>query len=50
MKLLRAWNTLTWLSFRRLFWSASTLMVLLPLAGWRRNVFRKSPAVAILSA
>jgi ABC-2 type transport system permease protein len=33
MNLLRAWGTLTSLTFRRLFWSASTLMVMLPLAG-----------------
>jgi ABC-2 type transport system permease protein len=42
MKLLRAWVTLFWLTFRRLIWSASTLMVLFPMAGvllflrWRR--------------
>ncbi len=43
MKLLRAWTTLVWLSFRRLFWSLNTFMVLFPLAGaalfivrWRR--------------
>jgi len=28
MKLLRAWTTLAWLSFRRLLWSAGTAMVL----------------------
>lgn len=33
MKLLRAWITLFWLSFRRLLWSTSTLMVLFPMAG-----------------
>jgi ABC-type transport system involved in multi-copper enzyme maturation permease subunit len=33
MNLLRAWTTLTSLTFRRLLWSASTLMVLFPLAG-----------------
>lgn len=32
MSLLRAWLTLLWLSFRRLFWSANTLMVLLSFA------------------
>jgi len=32
MNLLRAWTTLLWLSFRRLLWSGSTLMVLLPLS------------------
>lgn len=42
MSLLRAWITLFWLTFRRLLWSASTLMVLFPMAGvllflrWRR--------------
>ncbi|HVX14973.1 MAG TPA: ABC transporter permease subunit [Pirellulales bacterium] len=42
MNLARAWITLFWLSFRRLFWSSSTLMVLFPMAGvllflrWRR--------------
>ena len=33
MKLLRAWSTLTSLSFQRLFWSTSMLMVLFPLTG-----------------
>src|SRR5688572_2300749 len=33
MSLVRAWLTLFWMSFRRLLWSANTLMVLLPLAG-----------------
>ncbi|HWB12408.1 MAG TPA: ABC transporter permease subunit [Pirellulales bacterium] len=33
MMLLRAWITLFWLSFRRLFWSTSTLMVLVPMGG-----------------
>lgn len=33
MSLLRAWITLLMLSFRRLLWSASTLMVLFPLGG-----------------
>jgi ABC-2 type transport system permease protein len=33
MKLLQVWFTLFWLTFRRLLWSASTLMVLLPMAG-----------------
>ncbi len=32
MRLWRAWCALVWLSFRRLFWSTSTLMVSLPLA------------------
>lgn len=43
MRLFRAWITLVWLSFRRLFWSLNTFMVLFPLAGaalfivrWRR--------------
>jgi ABC-type transport system involved in multi-copper enzyme maturation permease subunit len=43
MPLARAWITLVWLSFRRLLWSATTFMVLFPLAGaalflwrWRR--------------
>lgn len=42
MRLLRAWVTLFWLTFRRLLWSASTLMVLFPMSGvllflrWRR--------------
>jgi len=31
MRLFRAWTTLLWLSFRRLLWSGSTLMVMLPL-------------------
>jgi ABC-2 type transport system permease protein len=33
MSLLRAWITLFWLSFRRLLWSTSTLMVLFPMTG-----------------
>lgn len=42
MKLIRAWLTLFWLTFRRLLWSASTLMVLFPMTFllvflyWRR--------------
>lgn len=42
MKLFRAWTTLLMLSFNRLLWSASTLMVMFPLVGcalflaWRR--------------
>lgn len=31
MRLVRAWCTLFWLTFRRLLWSASTLMVLFPM-------------------
>lgn len=41
MSLLRAWTTLTALSFRRLLWSSSTLMVLLPLAGCMLFVLRQ---------
>ena len=41
MNLLRAWTTLVWLTFRRLLWSASTLMVLLPLAGCLLFVLRR---------
>jgi ABC-2 type transport system permease protein len=41
MNLLRAWSTLTALSLRRLVWSASTLMVLLPLAGCLLFVLRR---------
>ncbi len=33
MKLFRAWTTLVWLSFRRLFWSLNTFMVMFPLVG-----------------
>lgn len=33
MNLLRAWLSLVWISFRRLFWSVNTLMVLVPLGG-----------------
>jgi ABC-2 type transport system permease protein len=33
MSLVRAWITLFWLSFRRLLWSTSTLMVLFPMGG-----------------
>jgi ABC-2 type transport system permease protein len=41
MRLLRAWTTLIALSFTRLFWSSSTLMVLLPLAGCLLFVLRR---------
>ena len=41
MKLLRAWCTLVALSFKRLFWSSSMLMVLLPLAGCLMFVLRR---------
>jgi ABC-2 type transport system permease protein len=40
MNLLRAWATLTSLTFRRLLWSASTMMVMLPLAGCLLFVLR----------
>jgi ABC-type transport system involved in multi-copper enzyme maturation permease subunit len=40
MKLLRAWTTLTSLTFRRLLWSASTMMVMLPLSGCLLLVLR----------
>lgn len=41
MRLLRAWSTLASLSFVRLFWSTSTLMVMLPLAGCLLFVIRR---------
>lgn len=41
MALVRATLTLFWLTFRRLFWSASTLMVLFPLAGGALFMLRK---------
>jgi ABC-type transport system involved in multi-copper enzyme maturation permease subunit len=41
MSLFRAWLTLTSLTFRRLLWSASTAMVLLPLAGCLLFVLRR---------
>lgn len=41
MRLVRAWSTLASLSFVRLFWSASTLMVMLPLAGCLLFVLRR---------
>jgi ABC-2 type transport system permease protein len=41
MSLLRAWATLTSLTFRRLLWSANTAMVLLPLAGCLLFVVRR---------
>lgn len=45
MPTLRAWCALVWLSFRRLLWSGSTLMALVPLIGcaavaWARNFDR----------
>lgn len=39
--LARAWLTLFWLTFRRLLWSTSTLMVLLPLAGGALFLLRR---------
>jgi ABC-type transport system involved in multi-copper enzyme maturation permease subunit len=33
MKLVRAWCTLVFLSFRRLLWSSNTVMVIFPLVG-----------------
>jgi ABC-type transport system involved in multi-copper enzyme maturation permease subunit len=41
MKLLRAWSTLASLTFRRLAFSASTMMVLLPLAGCLLFIMRR---------
>ena len=41
MSLVRAWSTLAWLTFRRLLWSASTAMVLLPLGGCLLFVLRR---------
>ncbi|MEX0978964.1 MAG: ABC transporter permease subunit [Pirellulales bacterium] len=41
MNLVRAWATLTSLTFRRLLFSASTMMVLLPLAGCLLFVLRR---------
>jgi len=41
MNLLRAWTTLVSLTFRRLLWSASTAMVLLPLTGCLLFVLRR---------
>lgn len=41
MSLLRAWFTLVWLSFRRLLWSASTLMILFPLAAGALFLLRR---------
>lgn len=41
MRLARAWATLTALTFRRLVWSASTMMVMLPLLGCLLFVLRR---------
>ena len=41
MSLLRAWLTLVWLSFRRLLWSASTLMIFFPLAAGALFLLRR---------
>jgi len=41
MSLLSAWTTLVWLSFRRLLWSGSTLMVLLPLSACALFLLRR---------
>jgi ABC-2 type transport system permease protein len=40
MNLLRAWLTLYWMSFRRLLWSANTVMVALPLMGGAWGAYR----------
>lgn len=37
----RAWLMLVWLSFRRLLWSANSLMALVPLAGCLLSVLRR---------
>lgn len=41
LRAMRAWLTLFWLTFRRLLWSTSTLMVLLPLAGGALFLLRR---------
>lgn len=41
MRLVRAWLTLVWLSFRRLLWSANTLMILFPLTGGALFLLRR---------
>ncbi len=41
MSLVRAWTTLVWLSFRRLFWSGNTLMVMLPLGACTLFLLRR---------
>ncbi len=41
MSLVRAWLTLTSISFRRLLWSANTAMVLLPLGGCLLFILRR---------
>ena len=41
MSLFRAWTTLLWLSFRRLLWSGSTLMVLLPFSACALFLLRR---------
>lgn len=41
MSLFRAWTTLVWLSFRRLLWSGSTLMVMLPLSACALFLLRR---------
>jgi len=41
MKLFRAWITVAWVSFRRMFWSSSTAMVLFPLLAGAVFVLRR---------
>lgn len=41
MQLARAWLMLVWLSFRRLLWSTSTLMILFPLTGGALFLLRR---------
>ena len=41
MNYLRAWITLTWLTFRRLLWSTNTLMVMLPLGACLLYILRR---------
>jgi len=57
MRLLRAWWTLASLTFRRLLWSTSTLMVMLPLAGcllfvlrWNMHPVEEPPPVTMREA
>lgn len=47
MNLIRAWSTLCWLSFRRLLWSTTTLMLAMPLLGVAMLMTRFGPRLQL---
>jgi ABC-2 type transport system permease protein len=50
VSLLRAWMTLFWMSFRRLFWSGATLMVCFPILGCALFLLRRDYGAGALDA